>query len=109
IEGVEASQKRFHFRLDSACRRMHSQGMEKSLVIQGRPIGPVELEQVRRLLADHPDWSRYRLSRELCRVWNWRSLTGQIKDMAARSLLLKLEERGLVVLPAPAVDTPRFP
>jgi DNA-binding GntR family transcriptional regulator len=70
--------------------------MEKSLVIQGRPIGPAELEQVRGLLAAHPEGSRYRLSRELCRVWNWRSLTGQIKDMAARSLLLKLEQRGLV-------------
>lgn len=74
--------------------------MDKSLIIQGRPIGPVELEQVRGLLAAHPDWSRYRLSGELCRVWNWRSLTGQIKDMAARSLLLKLEERGWVALPA---------
>jgi hypothetical protein len=36
----------------------------------------------------------------LCQVWDWRSLTGQIKDMAARTLLLKLEQRGLVTLPA---------
>jgi hypothetical protein len=57
-------------------------------------------EQVRALLAGHPDWSRYRLSRELCLAWNWRSLNGQIKDMAARSLLLKLEERDWVALPA---------
>ena len=74
--------------------------MEKSLVMQGRFIGPAELEEVRGLLATHPDWSRYRLSRELCRVWNWRSLTGQIKDMAARALLLKLEQRGWLALPA---------
>ena len=74
--------------------------MDHSLIIQGRQIGAAELGQVRGLLATHPDWSRYRLSRELCQVWNWRSLTGQIKDMAARSLLLKLEERGLVALPA---------
>lgn len=74
--------------------------MDHSVTIQGRPIGPTELAQVRGLLVAHPDWSRYRLSRELCRVWNWRSLTGQIKDMAARSLLLKLEERGWVALPA---------
>ena len=79
---------------------MQSQGVDNSLIIQGRQIGPAELEQVRGLLAGHPDWSRYRLSRELCRGWNWRSLTGQIKDMAARSLLLKLEERGWVALPA---------
>lgn len=68
--------------------------------MQGRSIGPAELAQVRGLLAAHPDWSRYRLSRDLCRVWNWRSLTGQIKDMAARALLLKLERRGWVALPA---------
>ena len=74
--------------------------MEKSLVMQGRSIGPAELEQVRGLLAAHPDWSRYRLSCELCQVWNWRNHVGQIKDMAARSLLLKLEERGWVALPA---------
>ena len=74
--------------------------MEHSLMMQARQIGPDELAQVRALLAAHPDWSRYRLSRELCQVWNWRSLTGQIKDMAARSLLLKLEERGWVALPA---------
>jgi len=68
--------------------------MDNSLIIQGRPIGRAELAQVRGLLAAHPDWSRYRLSRELCQVWNWRNHVGQIKDMAARSLLLKLEERG---------------
>jgi len=79
---------------------VQSQGVEKSLVIQGRQIGLVELEQVRGLLTAYPDWSRYRLSRELCLAWNWRSLTGQIKDMAARALLLKLEARGWVALPA---------
>jgi hypothetical protein len=79
---------------------VQNQGVEKSLVMQGRPMGPAELEQVRGLLAAPPDWSRYRLSRDLCRVWNWRRLTGQIKDMAARALLLKLEQRGWVALPA---------
>ena len=57
--------------------------MDNNLVMQVRQIGRAELEQVRGMLAAHPDWSRYRRSRELCRVWNWRSLTGQIKDMAA--------------------------
>lgn len=74
--------------------------MEESFVMQGRSIGPAELEQVRGLLAAHPDWSRRRLSRALCPLWNWRNHAGQIKDMAARSLLLKLEERGWVALPA---------
>ena len=81
--------------------------MDHSLIMQGRPIGPAELEQVRGLLAAHPDWSRYRLSRELCQVWNWRNHVGQIKDMAARSLLLKLEQRGAVALPARPSPTTR--
>jgi hypothetical protein len=62
-------------------------------IIQGRSIGPAELAQVREVLAGHPDWSRYRLSCALCQVWGWHSLTGQIKDMAARTLLLKLDQR----------------
>jgi hypothetical protein len=74
--------------------------VDQSVIIQGRQIGGAELEQVRGLLAAHPDWSRYRLSRELCQVWNWRNHVGQIKDMAARSLLLKLAEQGWVALPA---------
>jgi len=80
--------------------------VDNILVMQGRHIGPAELEQVRGLLAAHPAWSRYRLSRELCLVWNWRNHVGQIKDMAARSLLLKLEEQGWVALPARRCPSP---
>ena len=67
--------------------------------IQGQRIGPLELAQVRALLAEHPDWSRYRLSRQLATLWDWRNPVGQLKDMAARTLLLKLERRGWIMLP----------
>jgi len=86
--------------LNSGQRQVQSQGVDQTLIIQGRPMGPAQLEQVRGLLLAHPDWSRYRLSRQLCQVWNWRSLSGQIKDVAARALLLKLEQRGSVALQA---------
>jgi len=69
-------------------------------IIQGRSIGPAEVEQIRQLLAGHPDWSRWQLSRELARGWSWRNGAGQLKDMAARTLLLKLEQRGWIELPA---------
>ena len=69
-------------------------------IIQGRCIGPAELAQVRALLAEHPDWSRRRISESLARLWDWRNLAGQLKDMAARTLLLKLEARGWITLPA---------
>jgi len=68
-------------------------------MIQGRPVGLGEVQQVRQWLAEHPDWSRWRLSRELAALWNWRNGAGQLKDMAARTLLLKLEQRGWIELP----------
>jgi len=68
--------------------------------LQGRCIGPPELALIRGFLAEHPDWTRYRLSRHLATLWDWRNPAGQLKDMAARTLLLKLERRGWLALPA---------
>ncbi len=68
-------------------------------VIQGRRIGPEELGLVRHLLATKPGWNRTRLSRELCERWAWRNDAGRMKDMACRTLLLKLERRGQIRLP----------
>lgn len=72
----------------------------ETIILQGRELGLAELSEIRTLLATEPEWSRYQLSRALCERWNWRTATGQIKDMAARTLLLKLEQQGLVELPA---------
>lgn len=69
-------------------------------IIQGRYIGKTEIEQVRGIIADHGQWSRRRISEHLAGLWEWRSASGQLKDMAARTLLLKLEERGWITLPA---------
>ena len=68
-------------------------------LIQGRPIGEAELALVRGWLQAHPTWHRTRLSRELCVAWNWRNGVGELKDMACRTLLLKLEAQGQIVLP----------
>lgn len=68
-------------------------------IIQGRAVGPETLEEVRGLIASRGDWSRRRLALELCERWQWRNAAGQIKDMAARSFLDKLEERGWIQLP----------
>lgn len=69
------------------------------LIVQGRVIKPDDLTGIRQLMAAHPEWGRYHLSIHLARQWNWRNGAGQLKDMAARSLLLKLERRGLLLLP----------
>jgi len=69
-------------------------------MIQGRPLSPQGLAELRQWVGDHPHWSRWRLSRELATRWEWRNAAGQLKDMAARTLLVKLGQRGLIELPA---------
>jgi hypothetical protein len=73
--------------------------MDREQVRQGRRSGPEDLALIGEWLAAHPHWNRTRLSRELCWAWNWRNGTGGLKDMACRTLLLKLEARGQIQLP----------
>jgi hypothetical protein len=74
--------------------------VNETLTIQGRPLSLQGLEELRQWVGDNPHWSRWRLSRELATRWDWRNAAGQLKDMAARTLLVKLEQRGLLELPA---------
>jgi hypothetical protein len=74
--------------------------VEAEQVIQGRRVGPEDIGLVRHWLATEPGWNRSRLSRELCKRWDWRNGAGRFKDMACRTLLLKLERRGQIRLPA---------
>jgi len=74
--------------------------MSETLVVQGRQLEPADILRIRELIADNPNWSRWRLSKALCTEWEWRNASGQMKDMAARSLLVKLQACGLIELPA---------
>lgn len=73
--------------------------MTESLTIQGRCLRPADLHDLRQWVAANPHWSRWRLSRELATRWDWRNGAGVLKDMAARTLLVKLAQRGLLALP----------
>ena len=75
-------------------------GMSEPRVVQGRPLEASDIVHIRELIAAHPEWSRRRLSEVLCGQWDWRNSAGQLKDMATRSLLLKVEASGLIQLPA---------
>ena len=59
------------------------------MVVQGRELSAEDIGLIQTLLAEHRDWGRTRLREELCRLWDWRKRRGRIKDMAARTLLLK--------------------
>jgi hypothetical protein len=73
--------------------------MVSAPLIQGRIVTPEILAQVRGFIGEQPDWSCRRLALELCRQWQWHNAAGQLKDMAARSFLDKLEARGWIQLP----------
>ena len=66
------------------------------------------INQINKLISENPDMNRSALSRELCRLWDWRSPTGQIKDISARDMLRTLDKKGLICLPA-AQKNPRAP
>lgn len=73
--------------------------MNWPLKLQGRFLTKTEVNAIRSLLLENPSWNRTRLSRELCELWNWRRPDGQLKDMACRELLRKLERQSLIKLP----------
>lgn len=73
--------------------------MEQVWRVQGRRVSAAEVALIGRWLQEYPAWNRTRLSGKLCEHWNWRNQAGRLKDMACRSLLLKLEARGLIRLP----------
>ena len=81
-------------------------------IVQGRKISSVDIAEVQGLIEANPLWSRWRLSRVVAQRWEWYGASGELKDMAARTLLLKLEDRGLITLPerrrAPPVRRPRL-
>ena len=83
------------------------------MVIQGRKITLADINLIKKLLTDNPSWNRTKLSRELCKKWQWLRPDGQqLKDMACRTLLLKLERAGYIELPprqGPSVNGFRKP
>jgi hypothetical protein len=74
--------------------------MFESQVVQGRWLSAEDVEVIRGLIAGHPHWSRRRISIAVSEAFNWRTASGQLKDMSARLLLAKLAQRGLIELPA---------
>jgi hypothetical protein len=83
--------------------------MESAQRIQGRWVGREEIAWLRNWVDEHPQWSRKRIARELCALWQWRDQRQRLKDFAARSFLLKLEAQGAIKLPALRLNCRRGP
>lgn len=81
--------------------------MPELLRCQGRDVRDADLGWIRRLIASNPEWSLHRVTKEICSAWDWKTDTGVLKTFAARSFLLKLQEQGLLRLPAIQVNKRR--
>jgi hypothetical protein len=66
---------------------------------RGRNISGSEILFLRQFIADHPELSRYALSRKLCELWQWKQANGALRDMVCRGLLLLLDRAGEIQLP----------
>jgi hypothetical protein len=84
------------FALDWAIFR---NAMDFPISAQGRSLEACDLSWLRALIHDHPEWNRSELSRQIARRWQWCNDAGQLKDIAARTMLRKLEQRQLITLP----------
>lgn len=73
--------------------------METRLNYRHRVITDEDVVFIKRLIAEHPQLSRRKLSKTLCEAWNWVQSNGVLRDMVCRGLMLKLHREGLIELP----------
>jgi len=58
------------------------------------------LERISRTVRETADLTRCALARLMCGWMNWQDAAGRAKESSCRALLVKLERRGLIELPA---------
>lgn len=66
---------------------------------RSRDLTQKDIENIRCTISRYRDRGRSFISRVLCREWNWAQPNGKPKEYAARDLLLRLEEKGFILLP----------
>jgi hypothetical protein len=76
-----------------------TQNMGTEIRCRGKTYTEHEIEDIRQVIAGNPDKSRFFLSKELCRLWNWTQPNGTHKDMVCCGLMLFLDQEGLIALP----------
>src|SRR5579862_263236 len=66
---------------------------------RGQSISDEQIAFIRQHITDHPQMSRWKLSRQLCEAWEWKQANGALRDMVCRGLLLMLHRAGEIELP----------
>ena len=72
----------------------------------GRDFNERELADIRELISNHPTTSRAELSRLTCKALQWLKADGGLKEMSCRVAMLRMQEDGLIQLPAPKGKRP---
>jgi hypothetical protein len=85
--------------LAALCDTRGMQGQERCWHVQGRDVNDSDLEWIRGYRQAHPEARRKRIAIALCEHWGWRNGRGHLKEMAARALLNRLADQGVVELP----------
>jgi hypothetical protein len=52
-------------------------------IYRGQRFGGDEIGFIRQFIADHPELSRWKLSRQLSEAWQWKQANGALRDMSA--------------------------
>ena len=73
--------------------------MDDQIRYRGKIYSTKEINEIREVIAAHPEGSRRFISQEICRRWNWIQPNSILKDMICRGLLLQLEVQGFLKLP----------
>jgi hypothetical protein len=66
---------------------------------RARHLDRDDIRFIQALISRHYQRGRSHISRALCEAWQWVQPNGKLKEYAARDLLLRLEEQGLIELP----------
>jgi hypothetical protein len=67
----------------------------------GRDFSVQEQAQIIELIERNPSKHRTDLSRDVCRMLSWYKADGGLKEMSCRVAMLRMQEDGLIQLPAP--------
>ena len=67
----------------------------------GRHFSDTQIELIRQMMVDHPEYHRADLSRHICRMLPWYKADGGLKEMSCRVAMLRMHGDGLIQLPPP--------
>ncbi len=67
----------------------------------GRDFTPQEITLIRQLIIENPGYTRAELSRRVCTLLHWHKIDGGSKAMSCRVAMLRMQDDGLIQLPAP--------